>query len=101
GDAGSPAPGPLRPPGRDTFDAGGLPLPIRDFQVTRATITVDRDVTISDVNVRLSLTHTYDSDLVIQLIGPGGQVSTLANRRGGSGDNFTNTTPDDEPRTPP
>lgn len=79
-----------------TFTAGGLPLPIRDFTYTRATINVDQDITISDVNVKFSATHTFDNDLIVKLYGPGGQVSTLVNRRGGSKDNFTNTTLDDE-----
>src|SRR5262249_54714807 len=80
--------------------AGALPLSIRDFQSTQATITVDRDIPISDVNVRFSLTHTWDSDLVIRLVGPSGSSVTLVNRRGGSGDNFTNTTLDDEAGVP-
>ncbi|MFO0802023.1 MAG: S8 family serine peptidase [Gemmataceae bacterium] len=82
-----------------TFSAGGLPLAIRDFTYTRATIAVNQDITISDVNVRFSASHTYDSDLIVKLIGPGGQVATLVNRRGGSRDNFTNTTLDDEAST--
>jgi len=82
-----------------SFSAGGLPLAIRDFTYTRATIAVNQDITISDVNVRFSLTHTYNSDLIVKLIGPGGQSSTLVNRRGGSRDNFTNTTLDDEAST--
>ena len=53
------------------------------------------------MNARIgSLTHTYDNDLVITLIGPGGAPSVvLSNRRGGSADNFTNTVFDDEAAT--
>src|SRR5262249_30166330 len=43
------------------------------------------------VTVKLNITHTYDSDLIIQLVSPSGRVVTLSNRRGGSGDNYTNT----------
>jgi subtilisin-like proprotein convertase family protein len=42
-------------------------------------------------SVRLNLTHTYDNDLIISLIAPSGNTIQLSNRRGGSGDNFTNT----------
>ena len=82
--------------GTTTFTGGGLPLAIRDLQYTRATINVNQDITISDLNVRFSATHTYDSDLIVRLYGPGGQVATLVNRRGGSANHFTNTVLDDE-----
>jgi subtilisin-like proprotein convertase family protein len=53
--------------------------------------------TIADINVRVNVTHTWDMDLVLQLVSPDGQnVVTLINRRGDSGDNFTNTVLDDE-----
>jgi serine protease len=79
-----------------TFSAGGLPLAIRDLNTTTAKLSINQDITISDVNVRFSISHTYDSDLVIKLVGPGGQSSTLVNRRGGSANNFNATTIDDE-----
>jgi len=41
--------------------------------------------------VSLNISHTYDSDLLIQLISPSGSTINLCNRRGGSNDNFTNT----------
>jgi serine protease len=75
-------------------------LAIRDFATTASTITIADDVKISDLNARISLTHTYDSDLVITLTSPTGKTITLFNRRGGSGDNLTNTTFDDEAVTP-
>ena len=51
---------------------------------------------ILDLNVTLNITHTYDSDLVVSLIGPDGTRILLFTRVGGSGDNFQNTTLDDE-----
>ncbi len=82
-----------------TFTAGGLPLAIRDNSTTTATLAITQDIIISDVNVRFSISHTYDSDLVIRLVGPGGQSATLVNRRGGSANNFNATTIDDEATT--
>jgi len=38
------------------------------------------------------MTHTWVSDMSINLKAPNGQILNLVNRRGGSGDNFTNTT---------
>lgn len=79
-----------------TFSAGGLPVNIPDRASVSVPIVVNQDITVADVNVSLSLSHTYTSDLVIRLTSPTGQTVTLANRRGGSGDNFTNTLFDDE-----
>lgn len=41
--------------------------------------------------VCINLTHTYDSDLKIQLIAPDGTTVLLANALGGGNDDFTNT----------
>ena len=42
-------------------------------------------------NVTINLTHTWDSDLEIDLISPDGTVWDLSSDNGGSGDNYTNT----------
>lgn len=42
-------------------------------------------------NVCINLTHTYDGDLLIELLAPDGTTITLSREQGGSGDNFTNT----------
>jgi subtilisin-like proprotein convertase family protein len=46
--------------------------------------------------VRLNIRHTWDSDLIVTLVGPDGTTRPLVNRRGGSGDNFSTTTFNDE-----
>jgi len=69
---------------------------LRDLATTTISLNVTDNLTIDDLNVRLNLTHTYVSDLVITLTAPSGQTVTLFNRRGGSGDNLTNTLFDDE-----
>jgi subtilisin-like proprotein convertase family protein len=73
-----------------------VPLAIRDFSRVVSTITISRDVTIRDLNVQVNASHTYDSDMRMTLVGPDGTRVNLVNRRGGSGDNFTGTTFDDE-----
>jgi subtilisin-like proprotein convertase family protein len=55
---------------------------------------------VNDVNVTLDITHTWTSDLDIYLIGPDGARVELTTDNGGSGDNYTNTTFDDEAATP-
>ncbi len=68
---------------------------------TQSVITVTNDIIISDVNVTLNLFHVNDSDLEIKLVAPGGGTEVmLSNRNGGSGDNYTNTTFDDDASTP-
>ena len=50
--------------------------------------------------VQINLTHTYDSDLKIQLIAPDGTTVLLCNGVGGGGDDFTNTVFDPNATTP-
>jgi serine protease len=69
---------------------------IRDRSNTYSYIAINQSLKIADLNVRLDITHTYDSDLYIELRHPSGQTILLVNRRGGSGDNFTGTILDDE-----
>jgi subtilisin-like proprotein convertase family protein len=59
-------------------------------------INVTNDIIISDVNVTVNLFHVNDSDLEIKLIAPDNTEVMLSNRNGGSGDNYTNTTFDDD-----
>jgi subtilisin-like proprotein convertase family protein/subtilisin family serine protease len=55
---------------------------------------------VLDVNVQVEITHPYVGDLVLELVSPSGAIVTLANGRGGSGDNFSETIFDDEAATP-
>jgi subtilisin-like proprotein convertase family protein len=85
-----------------TFASSGAPVPIPDNNPTGATSTINvADArAVQDVNVTVNLTHTWDDDLVLSLLPPASAAVTLANRRGSSGDNFTNTIFDDEAATP-
>jgi subtilisin family serine protease/subtilisin-like proprotein convertase family protein len=69
---------------------------IKDKQTVTATLKIDDALTIGDVNVLLNIKHTFDNDLYIRLRSPDGTEVLLVNRRGLSGDNFTNTVLDDE-----
>ena len=64
---------------------------------TQSVITVTNNIIISDINVSLNLFHVNDSDIEIKLVAPDGTTEViLSNRNGGSGDNYTNTTFDDD-----
>src|SRR5690606_3493083 len=60
---------------------------------------VDEDILIGDLNVQLSITHTFNQHLDAYLIGPDGQRIELFAGVGGSDDHFENTIFDDEAGT--
>jgi len=73
-----------------------LPVGPNSGTITESIISFTEDDYINDVNVTLNIDHTYDADLTIKLISPDGTEVLLADRVGGSGDNFTNTVLDDQ-----
>ena len=87
---------------QSSFAATDTPVSVPDNNSIGATstITLNDSRIVQDVNVTANITHTYDGDLVLSLITPTNATITLSNRRGGSGDNFTNTTFDDEALVP-
>ena len=79
----------------------------------RASITVSGlGETITDLDLRIEgaasggcsatpgIRHTFDGELIINLIGPDDTVVRLATNRGAGGDNFCGTVFDDEAATP-
>lgn len=64
----------------------GISSPINVSGIDPATINSS-----TIVSVRINITHTYTGDLIVQLVSPSQNTINLSNRRGGSGDNFTNT----------
>lgn len=105
-------PTPPPAPGTDVFATANAPsslstrIPPNAPTQTAGTTTAFVDITdsrqIIDLNVRLRLTHSSDSDLRISLISPAtasfptGREIVLVNGRGGVNANFTNTVFDDE-----
>jgi subtilisin-like proprotein convertase family protein len=77
-----------------------VPRPILDFTTTTSVLNIGNHRIVADVNVTLDITHTYDSDLTLTLIGPNGVSVLLSQFNGGSGDNYTSTTFDDEAPVP-
>ena len=61
-------------------------------------IEVEEDFTIGDLDVQLSITHTYVSQLDAYLTGPDGQRIELFAAIGGSNDHFNKTIFDDQAR---
>ena len=73
-----------------------VPKPIPDVSTVVSTLSVTGLAgSLSDVDVRVSITHTYDSDLDVYLISPLGTRVELFTDVGGGGDNFDDTILDD------
>ncbi|HLG33800.1 MAG TPA: proprotein convertase P-domain-containing protein [Bacteroidia bacterium] len=75
------------------YEAGG---PVPDLTTVQYPIIVSGlpaaiNNTYGLENVCLDISHTYDSDLIIKIKSPDGNVFILSNRRGGGGDDFSGT----------
>ncbi len=55
------------------------------------TIAVSSSGNVASVSVDLNITHTYISDLKVDLVAPDGTIETLHNRSGGSSDDIIST----------
>lgn len=64
--------------------------------ITTSIIEFTDDFSINDVNVNVNLLHSWDGDIDLKLISPAGTQVVLSDRNGGSGDNYTDTTFDDQ-----
>jgi subtilisin-like proprotein convertase family protein len=78
------------------YDSSDVPKVIDDLTTMTSSLTVPAGGDVSDLDVGLSLTHTYDGDLIVVLVDPTGRRSLLTYSDGGSGQGFTGTMFDDE-----
>ncbi len=79
-----------------TYTSSNVPIAIPDLTTITSTLTVADTGTIADINVKLSINHTWAADLDIFITGPTGTKITLSTDNGGNSDNYTNTVFDDE-----
>ncbi len=82
-------------PGTKTFTTS-TPVGIFDLQTVNSTQAVSglTRTTISATSINqvcINITHTWNSDMDIQLVSPSGTIMDLSIGNGGSGDNYTNT----------
>ena len=80
--------GALGAPVTATYSTGNIAVPIADLSTVDIPINIADTGLVSDVNAKVRLNHTFDSDLVLQLVGPDGTIVPLAQNRGVGGDNF-------------
>lgn len=89
----------VQPIAQTTYPSTDTPKPLPDVSTTLSSIVVASAGLVSDVNVTINITHTFDGDLDIFLIGPNGTRVELTTDNGSSGDNFVNTVFDDQATT--
>jgi subtilisin-like proprotein convertase family protein len=79
-----------------TYTSANVPRTIPDPGTVNSTLTIADTYSVLDLNVRLTISHTYDEDLRVFLRSPTGTRVELFTAIGGSGNNFTNTVLDDD-----
>ena len=86
----------------NSFASTDTPVAIPDSNGAgiNSVINIGTTSEITDVNVTLNITHTWDSDLILTLTSPGGTSVILSDQNGSSGDNYTNTVFDQEATDP-
>ncbi|MFN7199945.1 MAG: beta strand repeat-containing protein, partial [Bacteroidota bacterium] len=81
--------------GTQTASSGTISVSVPDASAAGATHTIPVNLptgaVINNMRVTMNMTHTWISDMVINLKAPNGQILNLFNQHGGSGDNLVNT----------
>jgi subtilisin-like proprotein convertase family protein len=71
-----------------------LAIPDNNTTGVTSTINVAATGTVADLRVRVNITHTYQGDLEVSLIGPDNTTVILHNRTGAGTDNIVTVYPD-------
>ncbi|AOW20936.1 hypothetical protein LPB138_09740 [Urechidicola croceus] len=84
----------------DSFGSSDVPVSISTVPVIiTSVLSITDGVEITDVDVQVDVTHTWDNDLIITITSPYGTSVTLTDTNGSNGDNYSNTIFDDEAET--
>ena len=79
-------------------------LPIKDFKLTLATVSVANNDVIKggfEIEANITLKHTYIGDLIINLMAPNGKIINLKRKySGGSNDNMVSSVFTSDPNAP-
>ncbi len=79
-----------------TESSTNVPVAIPDNSSTTSTLNFSVTGTITDANLQFTITHAWDSDVVVSLTSPAAPIQLLVQNCGGSADNFTNTVIDED-----
>lgn len=83
-------PGALDSTDRREYVYAGPPVPF-GLNAASVTLSVPDYYVINDVDVLLTVRHTWDGDVIVRLRSPTGTIITLIRNVGDSGDDFVNT----------
>jgi subtilisin-like proprotein convertase family protein/subtilisin family serine protease len=72
-------------------ESPGITIPDNNPAGIERKLNTTNTGTISEVKVEIDITHTYISDLIVNLVSPAGTVITLHNLSGGDSDNIIKT----------
>ena len=89
----------------NTYTSDNIPVNLNDATsalegITEVKVNVLDNLKIVDLNLELSIDHSYIQDLAIILISPEGNEVILTQNLGGTGINYTNTVFDSESPNP-
>ncbi len=89
----------------NTYDASGLPTRIVDAkggfsEITRVNLDIYDQAVIEDINVNLTIDHSYIEDISIYLVAPDNTKVKLAQNLGDDQEDFTETVFDQEATVP-
>lgn len=79
-----------------TESSTNVPLAIPDNGNVSSTLNFSVNGTMTDANLTVNITHTWDSDLNLTLTSPSVAAQLIWSNCGGSGDNMTNTVIDND-----
>ncbi len=79
-----------------TESSTNVPLAIPDNGNVNSTLTFSVNGTISDANLTVNISHTWNDDIELRLSSPSIAAQLLWQDCGGSGDNLTNTVIDQQ-----
>jgi uncharacterized repeat protein (TIGR01451 family) len=85
-----------------TYTSTNFPRPISDLSpnLVQSYLSVPgSSAVVGKIRVKVKIKHTYTGDLTLRLLAPDGTTVTLANQRGGMGDDYTDTIFDDSAAT--
>ena len=73
-----------------TFTSTDVPKAIPDFNTTGITsvLPIDGNGVVESLSVSLNIQHTYQGDLIVELVSPAGTAYRLHSRTGGTTDNL-------------
>lgn len=74
------------------YYSGILNYPVLDGPTVLATMSVPDLYTPTNIYIRVNMTHSWMSDVIINLISPGGGTVSLINQNGGSSNDLIQTT---------